>query len=322
MALVGWKHVYAMSMAQYRNYLDTLSRRFEAMLSSIAAIYNFDLGIEFEIVLCELLRGLLPNRFGVCRGFVITADGQTAGDDIVIYDQSIFPTLQLRGMGNFSRREHVPVEAVYAYIEAKHTLSLKHRGARTSSKGVRRPSRKPDRDPDRVTLTKAMAQAAAVKRLVSSREHVPPNEIVRHLRIEDANVISRPGYPALLNPPYVAIISRFSDVEPKSINEHIPQEYSPDLIVAGSNLSIPLISSNGKIEFISPFFLPGQSSYLTTKTSGAAFGIGMACLLMALDSIQLGRMDWVKIIGVQPRRDPGGGGGCLGISIACAIAVA
>jgi hypothetical protein len=83
-------------MPLYRGYLSTVARRFEAALISIEAIYSFGFGDEFELVLCEVIRSILPNRFGVCRGFVVTHDDKTAGDDVIIYDQSIFSNTSWR----------------------------------------------------------------------------------------------------------------------------------------------------------------------------------------------------------------------------------
>ena len=104
------------------------------MLGSIAAFYNFDLGDEFEVGICEILTDTLPQQFGVCRGHIVTKDGQQEGDDVIIYDKGRFPTLRHRGVGNFSRKEHVPVESVYAYVEAKHTLKVDSDDASTYQK--------------------------------------------------------------------------------------------------------------------------------------------------------------------------------------------
>ena len=54
-------------MMMYRNYIETLAKRFEAAFSTIEAGYNFDFGPEFEIALCRMLRTALPTRFGVSR---------------------------------------------------------------------------------------------------------------------------------------------------------------------------------------------------------------------------------------------------------------
>ena len=63
---------------KYRGYLKKMSERFEAEFKRIAAHYNFDHGPEFEIALCEVLRLVLPQKFGICRGFVVPADGEAA----------------------------------------------------------------------------------------------------------------------------------------------------------------------------------------------------------------------------------------------------
>ena len=86
--------------------------------------YSFDYGPEFEIAVCEVLRIALPDRFGVARGYVVSADGSFAGDDIIIYEKARFPTLGLRGKDSYLKKEYIPAEAVYCYIEAKHTLHI------------------------------------------------------------------------------------------------------------------------------------------------------------------------------------------------------
>lgn len=40
----------------YDNYVADLSRKFLSRLEDIKADYNFDLGDEFEIAICEILR--------------------------------------------------------------------------------------------------------------------------------------------------------------------------------------------------------------------------------------------------------------------------
>jgi len=70
----------------YGDYLKTISTKFENLIAEISTGYNFDYGEEFEIALCKVFRVLLPSKFGICRGFVVTADGKQAGDDIIIFD--------------------------------------------------------------------------------------------------------------------------------------------------------------------------------------------------------------------------------------------
>lgn len=111
-------------MLLYKNYLKLLSNKFLRKLEDISGVYGFDYGVEFEIAVCEILRSFLPSKYGVCRGFVVNENGNVAGDDIIIYDQERFPTLRLTDQKDIARKEQIPIEAVYAYIEAKHTLIL------------------------------------------------------------------------------------------------------------------------------------------------------------------------------------------------------
>lgn len=54
-------------MAAYNGYIERLSRRVSARLTDIEAVYNFEYGPEFEVVLCHLLTDILPSKFGVAR---------------------------------------------------------------------------------------------------------------------------------------------------------------------------------------------------------------------------------------------------------------
>jgi len=69
----------------------------------------------------------------VSRGFIETADGNMARDDIIIYERSRFPLLRLINESDFCRKQQVPVESVYAYIEAKHSLTLEGEGPQRRS---------------------------------------------------------------------------------------------------------------------------------------------------------------------------------------------
>src|SRR4051812_22586008 len=101
----------------YTDYLVKFAENFEARYAAIAAKYNFDLGDEFEIAFCETMRTVLPGRFGICRGFLVNRKEESAGDDIIIFDRDQFPTLRMLPQNDYSRKEHVPVEATCAYIE-------------------------------------------------------------------------------------------------------------------------------------------------------------------------------------------------------------
>ncbi|MGD2182757.1 DUF6602 domain-containing protein [Lusitaniella coriacea] len=106
----------------YNDYVKNLHQAFSRRLDEISAEFNFDLGSEFEIAICEILRSFLPIKYGICRGFVVSAEGCVAGDDIIIFDQERFPILRPNATKAFDKKEKIPIEAVYGYIEAKHTL--------------------------------------------------------------------------------------------------------------------------------------------------------------------------------------------------------
>src|SRR6266851_5063767 len=125
-----------MSQLLYDGYLQNLNKRFEEALSEIEAHHNFEYGDEFEIALCKVFRRALPQMYGICRGYVVDADGMVAGDDIIIYDRARFPTLRALGDEDYARLEKIPIEAVYAYIEAKHTLELEGESRSSLTKAV------------------------------------------------------------------------------------------------------------------------------------------------------------------------------------------
>jgi hypothetical protein len=134
----------------YDDYVRKLSLGFVSEIERIQAEYGFEYGPEFEVALCRLLRDALPQAYGVCRGYVVDAEGNKAGDDIIIWARDRFPTLRMTASEDYSRKENIPIEAVYAYIEAKHSLVLVGEG----------PS----------SLRHSCEQVATVKRLVSQRE--------------------------------------------------------------------------------------------------------------------------------------------------------
>ena len=137
---------------KYRNYLESLAKAFKYRFEPISTYYNFDSGDEFENALCYVLREILPSKYGICRGHVIPAEGQSAGDDMVIFDKERFPTLRLFPQESYDRKQDIPIEAVYAYIEAKYTLHI--------NGGIN----------DGQSLIKAWSQVAAVKVICEKRE--------------------------------------------------------------------------------------------------------------------------------------------------------
>ena len=143
----------------YNNIIDNIAQEFERLIGNIKTVYNFDYGNEFEISVCKFLRKFLPLKYGICRGFVIDKDGNRAGDDIIIYDQELYPTLRFLEPDNqFAKKEQIPVEAVYAYIEAKYTLNSD-------------------------SLKKAVKQVGTVKKLCYSRSAVIKRNIKKDCHI-------------------------------------------------------------------------------------------------------------------------------------------
>lgn len=260
-------------------------------MSAIEAVHNFDLGPEFEMALCNTIRLILPHRFGICRGFVVSVDGTTAGDDIIIYDRALFPTARFLG-DSLAQKEQVPVEAVAAYIEAKHTLELEGDGDSS--------------------LNHAMTQVARVKQLCDMRTPVPLHEIARGVNLGTGfNMQAPAGWPSRRNPSYCAIMSR--RVRPSRNKPHTTNSKEiddvlstrgvsvaapPDLLVAGSsNVAVPFVSTGSGVGTImGPFLLPQGCGLATYKADGVAFGVGLCNLLWALDYITLGPIQWSAIL--------------------------
>lgn len=268
----------------YQDYVGTLSRRFAGEIDTIAAEHNFEFGPEFEIALASVLRNILPDKYGVCRGYVVNAQGESAGDDIIIYDRAAFPTLLLRGR-DADRKEHVPAEAVYAYIEAKHTLQIDGDGGGS--------------------LSKAISQVEAVRRVCDSR-----------YRLNNAA-------PGPLPKPFLMIFSRYVSkgrdrlTDPKEIIGLLPETTlpGPDAIIAGNDVATRIASkyrfSNGKDGFI---YQGGMYQDLNSKLvphvlDNRAFGLAAVYLMAAMQNVQLGSLPWLQIVnntmdrGSQPAKD-------------------
>lgn len=270
-----------MATKLYNDFLKNISQKFQNNFSEISAIYNFDYGDEFEIALCKSFRTVLPNYYGVCRGSIFSIDGESVGDDIIIYDQFHFPTLRLLEDNTFAQKQQIPYEAVFAYIEAKNTLVIDGSGANT--------------------IEKAWTQCQNVKKL--NRKEV------KYSKYSVNNIPflkPLPYWPTIGNPIYTAIFSRGIR---KSSNEQIldsnigsnellnkmrklEQSKQPDLIIADYNsIFIPSIST--QIE--SPFFTENSELFYTIAEN-IAYGLGLSMMFYAFDNIRLGSIQWPKVI--------------------------
>lgn len=301
----------------YNDYLQKVAKRFDDLLGDISAHHNFELGTEYEVALCRFLREILPQKFGVCRGYVVAADGSQAGDDIIIYDQDRFPTLRLLPAGEYARKQDIPVEALCAYIEAKHSLVLEGEGDQS--------------------LHKAFCQVRAVKML--TREPVPrraPDPYMRpyeefekkmkevfeksgpktYTSFSDLDLMA--GWPKTRNPIFGAVISRQARprtggvvlTEPGEVrialeNASLPPKPWPDLVIADKNtFMMPVVETAQGIGYVSPFMATPASVLDIWQRESLAFAIGICSLLFALDYIRLGVMPWMKIladgVGIEP----------------------
>lgn len=219
----------------YDNYVREISERFDQALARIKAEHNFEYGAEFEIAICKTLRAVLPQKYGICRGYVVSPLGEKAGDDIILYDRMRFPTLRALETDNFASKEQVPVEAVYAYIEAKHSICIEGDGG--------------------TSFQKALNQVGQVKMLCDRRQSVPLFES----DLNQNTKLAPTGWPEIRNPAYGIIICRHVRVkegtpvldDPKTILRHlVPARATtlvpPDFCVFGkNNMFIPVVPGGG-----------------------------------------------------------------------------
>ena len=278
----------------YNDFVAKINIRVEAILNEIETIYNFDVGDEFEIGICKLLKTFLPEKYGVCRGHIITRDGAQAGDDIIIYDKHRFPILRMLNEDSLWRKQFIPVEAVYAYIEAKNTLHVEGDMS------------------DGQSLMKAVNQVHLAKSLARSPKHI--GDIDRYVKFNSASQGSL-GWPKVRNPMYGCILARniklnrssreqLADPTPLHLqcnprtDSNSPLYVSdlnfPDLIIGGKDhVVVPAIGGS----FTSPFLVKGESSMNhIPNIQGKAFGIGLSTIIYALNAIDLKDMYWPAII--------------------------
>ncbi len=247
----------------YRDYVRTISTQFDSEFTSILAHHNYEYGPEFEIALCNVLGRILPDKYGICRGYIVDAIGECAGDDIIIFDKLRFPTLVRSNADRVLRKEYVPAEAVYAYIEAKHCLEL--------------------RKDNRQGITKALRQIADVRKLCRERS-IPAKPSIKRNRDQLFCMITSRGIQNNGN-----VIESAEDLYtafPSKDTLHYP---APDCIVCGNNcIAIP-VNENKGVKSISDVFIRHESCYLLPRSvNGVAFGAAVISLLQALNSIDLG----------------------------------
>jgi hypothetical protein len=255
----------------YGGYIERLSRKVEARLSDIEAIFNFDFGDEFEVAMCQLLKNILPSKYGVCRGFVVAEDGELAGDDLLIYDKMTCPTLRASAGLEYSVKEQIPVDAVYAYIECKHSIS------------------------DQSVFNKAMHQTREVKRVLLSRPSRRNSDYEKDGPTYNGKIMDWPRtYPEYKNQPYCAIFSKNSNGQVPQVIIH--DEYTPDLLVLGKDHIATQSVVLGPDGIKGALFNDHKfwSGLRVEPAKGNAFGIGLLSLMQALNWIELMPIDWSR----------------------------
>jgi hypothetical protein len=269
----------------YDDYLRKVAERFANRFADIAAEFSFELGVEFEITLCRVLRQVLPQRYGICRGFVVTRDGDAHGDDIIIYDRDNFPTLRMVEQEGFERRESIPLEAVYAYIEAKHTLYLEGTEGQSLAKACQQVAAVKSLPRAAVPWTYQDPYFARPKETIEIPQSWPPTRNQMHGTIVARYVRQRRGGDVLAPDQVIGLLA--------SIACPLGAPPYPDLIIAGTGVVCVPIINHG---FHSPFLIEGKSHLSFRQVDGLAFGIGFCCLLFALDMMRLGGMPWAEMI--------------------------
>lgn len=254
----------------YDGYVGRLSRRALARLDYIEAVYNFDLGGEFEVAVCTLLSEVLPARFGVCRGFVISENDEEAGDDVIIFDRLKYPTLRSLTPGDFSLKEKVPIEAVFAYLECKHTLN-------------------------ETNLEEAKLQIRKVKGLLVKRKDLLNSEYESKGPSYNGKIRDWPRtYPPRKNQPFGVIVSRRVNCELPNIE--VSDELCPDLVIAGADIVMTQHAYLGSDGIKGALFADNlhYAKLCPERIEGEAFGLGIILLLQALDWIELLPIDWTE----------------------------
>lgn len=258
-------------MSSYNGYIERLSKKIHARLADIEAVYNFELGEEFEVAICHLLSDILPVKFGICRGFIVTEEGEKAGDDIIIFDKLSCPTLRSLNEQNFAVKEQIPIEAVYAYIECKHSLK------------------------DEAIFNKAMQQIREVKALLLKRESIPNQEYEVDGPIYMNKVRDWPRqFPSRKNQPFCLIISKdCNEIFSKNIQH---DKYTPDLLIMSKDYIATQSINLGPDGIKGALFVDDKfwAGLRIEKVNGLAFGIGMITLMYALSWIELVPIDWSK----------------------------
>ena len=104
--------------SEYFDWLSSSIAKYEDLAKSLIS-HHGEKGRIVEGVVRGVLRAVLPERYSIGSGFVITSDGQSSSQiDLVIFDALYnSPITMGEGVGLF------PIECVYATVEVKSVLT-------------------------------------------------------------------------------------------------------------------------------------------------------------------------------------------------------
>lgn len=291
----------------YDKLLERFTKRAIAIFNEIEATHNFENGSEFEVAICKLLRLFLPKKYSICRGYIVSSEGDKVGDDIIIYDAENFPKVRTTD-DDFAVKQYIPSEAVYAYIEAKNTLCVDGSGSDN-------------------TLLTAFNQIKEVDKLMNKRDKISSNLGLAFDRYNPILFKDTKYWPDTRNPIYTVIFSRYiksrktkkdalfkdeNGVEDalnyfkKCLDDTVKKTATiPDLIIAGKNyISIPVfVEGPDKITFGGPFYM-STKNVASLRMNDLSIGIGIANLLRALDFIKLTPIKYDELILQALRNKP------------------
>ena len=106
------------------NLFQTAQKRMIGELAGLRETVNHGgtLGDETELAWRNFLARNLPNRYQVCDGFVVDAEGWRSDQmDVIVFDRQYSPPLFTGGSV-----QYVPAEAVYAVFEVKQRIDQKN----------------------------------------------------------------------------------------------------------------------------------------------------------------------------------------------------
>jgi hypothetical protein len=261
------------SIGRYGGYVHRLAKKVSARLADIEAVYNFDLGPEFEVAICHLLSDILPPKYGICRGFVVSEDGRKAGDDVIVFDRLQYPTLRSSVGSEFSLKDQVPIEGVYAYIECKHSIA------------------------DRSTFDEAMRQVSDMKTLLLSRRELKNNHYETDGPVHNGKCQDWPrSWPRLKNQPFTMIIARkWAGVLPSPTATVLNP---PDLAVLGEDHIMAQRAVLGSDGIKGALFHDCRhwAELGVDQIDKEAFGLGILMLMQAISWIELLPVDWTACL--------------------------